>query len=150
VRWFLLSSQVMRKNQETSAVKNKGRQRVSLILAFLPAVSCSSPASAFRHQGSVRYLWSRTWQALPCYAGHTFSWLILSFISPLPLSLSHFPRHPFHSQPSPLLSSPFLHYFLFLIHRLHCYKAYVIFCYPDQVPLTHFIHRATKVFGMWA
>ncbi len=26
----------------------------------------------------------------------------------------------------------------------------VIFRYPDQVPLTHFVHRAKKVFSMWA
>ncbi len=26
----------------------------------------------------------------------------------------------------------------------------VIFRYPDRVPLTHFVHRAKKVFGMWA
>ncbi len=26
----------------------------------------------------------------------------------------------------------------------------VIFCYPDRVPLTHFVHRAKKVFSMWA
>ncbi len=25
-----------------------------------------------------------------------------------------------------------------------------IFRYPDRVPLTHFVHRAKKVFGMWA
>jgi hypothetical protein len=26
----------------------------------------------------------------------------------------------------------------------------VIFRYPDRVPLNHFVHRAKKVFGMWA
>ncbi len=26
----------------------------------------------------------------------------------------------------------------------------VIFRYPDWVPLTHFVHKAKKVFGMWA
>ncbi len=26
----------------------------------------------------------------------------------------------------------------------------VIFRYPDRVPLTHFVHRAKKVFSMWA
>ncbi len=26
----------------------------------------------------------------------------------------------------------------------------VIFRYPDRVPLTHFVHRAKKVFAMWA
>jgi len=26
----------------------------------------------------------------------------------------------------------------------------VIFSYPDRVPLTHFVHRAKKVFAMWA
>ncbi len=26
----------------------------------------------------------------------------------------------------------------------------MIFCYTDRVPLTHFVHRAKKVFGMWA
>ncbi len=26
----------------------------------------------------------------------------------------------------------------------------VIFSYPDRVPLTHFVHRAKKVFALWA
>jgi hypothetical protein len=26
----------------------------------------------------------------------------------------------------------------------------MIFRYPDRVPLTHFVHRAKKGFGMWA
>ncbi len=26
----------------------------------------------------------------------------------------------------------------------------MIFRYPDRVPLTHFVHRAKKVFGIWA
>jgi hypothetical protein len=26
----------------------------------------------------------------------------------------------------------------------------VIFRYPDRVPLTHLVHRAKRVFGMWA
>ena len=26
----------------------------------------------------------------------------------------------------------------------------VIFSYTDRVPLTHFVHRAKKVFAMWA
>jgi hypothetical protein len=26
----------------------------------------------------------------------------------------------------------------------------MIFRYPDRVPLTHFVHRAKKVYGMWA
>jgi hypothetical protein len=47
-------------NQETSAVKSPAS-------AFLPVVSCFSPASAFRHQGSVRYRWSQTSPALPSY-----------------------------------------------------------------------------------
>jgi hypothetical protein len=33
-------------------------------LAFIPLVSCLSPASIFLHQGSVRYRWSRTIPAL--------------------------------------------------------------------------------------
>jgi hypothetical protein len=43
------------------------RREVSPASAFLPVVSCLSPASAFRHQGSVRYHWSRVSQALPTY-----------------------------------------------------------------------------------
>jgi hypothetical protein len=41
------------------------RRKVSPASAFLPVVSCLSPASVFRHQGSVRYRWSRIIQALP-------------------------------------------------------------------------------------
>jgi hypothetical protein len=37
--------------------------------AFLPVVGCFSPASAFRHQGSVRDSWSQISPALPSYAG---------------------------------------------------------------------------------
>ncbi len=49
-------------NQETSAVISKCRNagmpgKVSIGIS--PVVSCFSPASAFRHQGSVRYRWSR-------------------------------------------------------------------------------------------
>ncbi len=43
------------------------REKVSPASAFLPVVSWFSPASAFRHQGSVRYRWSRTSLALPSY-----------------------------------------------------------------------------------
>jgi hypothetical protein len=41
------------------------RKKVSPASAFLPVVSCFSAASAFRHQGSIRYRWSRTSPALP-------------------------------------------------------------------------------------
>jgi hypothetical protein len=41
------------------------REKVSPALAFPPIVSCFSPASAFQHQGSVRYRWSRISPALP-------------------------------------------------------------------------------------
>ncbi len=40
------------------------RRKVSPASTFLPVVSCISPASAFRHQGSVRYRWSRISPAL--------------------------------------------------------------------------------------
>jgi hypothetical protein len=39
------------------------RRKVSPASAFLPVVSYLSPV--FRHQGSVRYRWSRIIQALP-------------------------------------------------------------------------------------
>jgi hypothetical protein len=42
--------------------------KVSLASAFLPVVSYLSPASAFRHQGSVRYRWSWISPTLPSYA----------------------------------------------------------------------------------
>jgi hypothetical protein len=35
--------------------------------AFLPVISCFSLASAFRHQGSVRYRWLQISPALPRY-----------------------------------------------------------------------------------
>ncbi len=59
-------------NQETSSVISKWRnagmqEKVSPASAFLPVVSCFSLASAFRHQGSVRYRWSRISPALPSY-----------------------------------------------------------------------------------
>ncbi len=34
------------------------QRKVSLASTFLQVVSCLSPASAFRHQGSARYRWS--------------------------------------------------------------------------------------------
>ncbi len=43
------------------------RKKVSLASAFLPVVSYFNPASAFRHQGSVQYCWSRISPALPSY-----------------------------------------------------------------------------------
>jgi hypothetical protein len=42
-------------------------EKVSPASAFLPVVSCLSPALAFRSQGSVRYRWSRISSALPSY-----------------------------------------------------------------------------------
>ena len=44
------------------------RKKVSPASAFLPVVRCFIPASAFRHQGSVQYRWSRTSPSLPSYA----------------------------------------------------------------------------------
>jgi hypothetical protein len=41
------------------------RRKVSPTSAFLPVDSCLSPASVFRHKGSVRYRWSRIIPALP-------------------------------------------------------------------------------------
>jgi hypothetical protein len=50
------------------------RRKVSPASAFLPVVSCLRPASVFRHQGSVRYRWSRISPALPssdfCRSSH--------------------------------------------------------------------------------
>jgi hypothetical protein len=43
------------------------QRKVNPASAFLPVVSCLSPASAFRHQGSVWYRWSRISPALPSY-----------------------------------------------------------------------------------
>ncbi len=43
------------------------RRKVSSASAFLLAVSCLSLASAFRHQGSVRYRWSWISPAFPSY-----------------------------------------------------------------------------------
>jgi hypothetical protein len=43
------------------------RRKVRSASAFLPIVSCVSPASAFRPQGSVWYHWSRIIPALPSY-----------------------------------------------------------------------------------
>jgi hypothetical protein len=44
------------------------RRKVSPVSAFLPVVSCLSPAAAFRLRGSVRYRWSQISPALPSYA----------------------------------------------------------------------------------
>jgi hypothetical protein len=44
--------------------RNAG-DKVSQASAFLPVGSCLSPASSFRHQGSVRYSWFSP--ALPSY-----------------------------------------------------------------------------------
>ncbi len=43
------------------------RRNVSPASAFHSVVSCLSPASAIRHQGSVRYRWSRSSPALLSY-----------------------------------------------------------------------------------
>jgi hypothetical protein len=43
----------------------KCHRKVSPASAFIPVVSCLSPASAFRHQRSVRYWWSWINPALP-------------------------------------------------------------------------------------
>jgi hypothetical protein len=51
----------------------KCRKKVSPVSAFLPVVSCFSPASVFLHLGSVRYSWSWTSPALPSYAHNTMS-----------------------------------------------------------------------------
>ncbi len=48
------------------------QKKVSPASAFLPVVGCLSPASAFRHKGSVRYRWSRISPALPSYG-----WFVL-------------------------------------------------------------------------
>ncbi len=51
------------------------RRKVSPASAFLPVVSCFSPASAFQYQGWERYRWSRISPALPSYA------IVLVFVS---------------------------------------------------------------------
>ncbi len=51
--------------------RKKSRRKVSPASAFLTIVSCLSPASAFLHQGSIRYRWSRIIPALPSSAIHT-------------------------------------------------------------------------------
>jgi hypothetical protein len=43
------------------------RIKLSQASAFLPVISCFSLASAFRHQGSVRYRWLQISPALPRY-----------------------------------------------------------------------------------
>ncbi len=58
--------------------KPESRRKVSPASAFLPIVSCLSPASAFRHQGSIRYRWPRIISALPSYAIHTFTFTYYS------------------------------------------------------------------------
>jgi hypothetical protein len=63
-------------NQETSSVIKKCRkdrmpEKRWSASAFLPVVSCFSPASAFWHQGSVRYRWSRTSPVLSSYASRS-------------------------------------------------------------------------------
>jgi hypothetical protein len=57
------------------------RRKVSPALAFLPVVSCLSPASAFRNQGSVRYRWSRIGPALPSYDIETVGNALEDFIA---------------------------------------------------------------------
>ncbi len=81
------------------------RRKVRSALAFLPVVSCLSPASAFRPQGSVWYRWSRIIPALPsyvdgylaalCWMSMTWSWssphrvvLCLDHHGVLPVALS--------------------------------------------------------------
>jgi hypothetical protein len=49
------------------------RRKVSPASAFLLVVRCLSPASAFRHQGSVRYRWSRIRPALPSHGYNMFA-----------------------------------------------------------------------------
>ncbi len=44
--------------------KPESRRKVSPVSAFLPRVSCLSPASAFRHQGSIRYRWSQIYSGV--------------------------------------------------------------------------------------
>ncbi len=58
-------------NQETSAVMlecRNTREKVSLASAFLRLINCVSPASAFRHSGSLWYRWSQISPVLPSYA----------------------------------------------------------------------------------
>ncbi len=38
----------------------------------------------------------------------------------------------------------------FVFNKYTVTRLDVIFCYPDWVLLTHFVHRAKKVLGMWA
>jgi hypothetical protein len=52
---------------EKSYVNAGMPKKVSPASAFLLVVSYLSPASAFRHQGSVRYHWTRISPALPSY-----------------------------------------------------------------------------------
>ncbi len=44
------------------------QRKVSPASAFLPVVSCLSPASAIRHHSSFRYRWSRISPAFPSHA----------------------------------------------------------------------------------
>jgi hypothetical protein len=66
-RFFLLNGEVMRKNQETSAVKPEF-EKVCLASSFLLLVNIVSPASAFQHSGSLWYCWSQISPVLPSYA----------------------------------------------------------------------------------
>ncbi len=52
---------------ENSYVNAGMPEKVSPTSAFLPVVSCLSPASAIQHQGSFRYRWSLICPALPSF-----------------------------------------------------------------------------------
>jgi hypothetical protein len=52
------------------------RLKASPASAFLPVISCLSPASAFRHQSSVRYRWSQISPALPSYGDDQRSYVL--------------------------------------------------------------------------
>ncbi len=56
------------------------RRKVSSASAFLPVVSCLSPASVFRHQGSVRYRLSRISPALPSYGQSHGNFCVLTLL----------------------------------------------------------------------
>ncbi len=71
-------------------------EKVSLASAFLPVVSCLSPASAFRHHGSVRYCRSWISPAQPNYGFCLYK--LITSCSPLNSFIKHhsfFKHHPF-------------------------------------------------------
>jgi len=79
--WWCYSCYMTFEKSSVNARMSECRRKASPVSAFLPVVSCLSPASLFWHQDSVQYRWSRIIPALPSYAetgwGHSYMLWVL-------------------------------------------------------------------------